>query len=205
MKAGEIIVAILLNVGLLSNAQLQFSECKNNIQYAFNTELLSFDDALTACESNEATLTQTKTQENFDDLLSLKPFPTFNGVSVALWTGLRALDATADLSDPLAFTFLDGTSFFAGGFGSTNGQSPWFIQRPINVGSFTCVAYIEAGSEGLFNTNCLDSINSVCERSCVPTESPTQSPTDFATQAPTLSPILSPSLNPTLLPTKNPV
>lgn len=95
--------------------------------------------------------------------------------------------------DPLSFSFIDGTTFVPGEFGSDRGVPPWDINTPDDIFSQEfCVRY--RGTSNLLNDrDCTIPLNSVCERTCAPTSLPTQTPST----SPTKNPLLLPTVNPT--------
>lgn len=184
-------------------SQFTFSECSNGEQFIAADEHINFGDARETCFGFGGDLLKIDNQQALDEVLAFVTIP----VRFEFWIGLRRDDNELDISNPLVYKFLDGTTFTPGGFGSVGQLFPWENDEPgAPPSDAACVTYSDV-TGGLSTLPCVrGNTRYVCKAPC--TEAPSKGPTSSPTFLPTLNPTSfiteSPSFNPTRTPTLNP-
>lgn len=183
---------------------------------------VKFDEAITLCEDESATLASITTFDEFAAVTELgKQMPLARN----FWVGVKDFTSDNDVTDPLRFSYTDGTSnkqFFENGNtlpwrdGEPSGAEP-----PVSSGPQDCVQWVPCVGcgptevkEAWDDISCSFSRRPLCRRLCIlptqapsliPTVAPSKNPTSFPTliptQTPTHSPTLFPSRSPTSFPT----
>lgn len=115
----------LLLLNSYSYGLLTVSSCFNEErEFIYNNESLNFFQAISACEDENSTLTKVDNREVFDFITNFAINEL--AINVDFWVGMRRRrEETISTDDPLSFTFIDGTRFIPGEFGSQRDVLPW--------------------------------------------------------------------------------
>lgn len=142
---------------------------KENVNYGFFVDQkVTFDQAVSFCEQQDATLARVSTASEY--VFVATHMVTLGG-DKPFWIGLRANSLVTDESDPRRFEYIDG--FEDSSFYATPSQFPWKNRRPDGDNSSAradCVEWTprtDVNDEAWDDNTCSKERRVLCRRLCV--------------------------------------